>query len=265
MSNSPDRHADDELFVDILNGLASESDAAAVYRHLRECPECEATFVRLAREHERLRADDRPVLTPGGVVLEPLGEKEGSAAGWRAVATRGRAVAVAAVVVAAVVTLVFAPRLTRSPSGDGPVYWMPAEPQLATLRTRDSNDSSDDVRTLSVAIEAYERHDAAETIRLLESISIALPYEEYDVIALLYLASARVNTGDFEGATTAIDGVLLGYMPYRWRQQGRWVLYLAHEGLGRSEEALQYLEPLLEDTGELGERARAEKARRGSG
>jgi len=250
MNSTPDRHIDDEQLLDLLNDLTPAGEAADARRHIEACHECEARFVRLAREHETLRAR-APAVVGGGTERKR-----------NSIATRTRVLAAAAVVVAAVVVAVLAPRLARLPANDSATYWMPAEPELVTLRTRDSNDR---LRILSSGIEAYERHRLDEAVRLLRDVDAEAPNDQYKIIANLYLASALVNMRKYDEAVSSFPMIDLEYLPYRWRQQARWILFNAHEALGHEQEALELLEPLLDDSGDLGQRARAARARRTAG
>jgi hypothetical protein len=160
--------------------------------------------------------------------------------------------AVAAAVLATVVaTIVVIDRPDRLE------YWIPIAHEETVLRSADRSSTP----SLEGVLEAYRHRDAEGAIEALQRVDI--PPEEIMATKLraLYLASAYENAGRHDDALATLRSMNVASLPVQWRRQARWVEYCALVRTGQADEARAVLETLVDEPGEIGERARAEEQR----
>lgn len=245
----PFEHLDEDRMIDMVNGIASKGDLDAAVRHLRECATCENLFQTMLREHEAARSQTARV-------LNKLGGSRVTRRPPRRLQLQRASAVVAAVLVVAAAAWILHGQHGRHDTVNG--YWFPVDPSAIVLR-----DSRDDaMRDLSRRLEPYRRHDANEAVARLQA---APPSDDETVSSLerFYLASALVNAGRPADALPVLDALHIETLPAGWRQQARWIQYLALRDTGRTTEADAALDQLVNDPGEMGAVARKEKKERG--
>jgi hypothetical protein len=232
-------HASEDRLMDLINGLLPSGDEQSIMAHLSECGPCEERFRALLRDHETARTTPSPSARADGSILPPRSSRRLRPAG---------------VLVAAALLIALSAWLLSRDSGPD-AYWIPMELGESTLRSADSVAVGS-----SEVFRAYENEDAQATIELLRG----RPLPDDEMLASLQrlmLASAYVNTGQPREALDVIDKLEVYSLPVKWRQHGRWVEYLALRDAGQLVEARARLDVLVEDTGDVGVRARRELER----
>ena len=259
-------HLDEDVCLSLLQGLLTADERDRVLAHLDDCPRCQGFLQERAGEWERLRASRRLRFEDSGeVTLERpeeilrAQEAEGDESRPRAPLSEAWIGFLAALrkprfrfafgfVAAAVLFLVLVPPLLRSPH-DASLIWLPVEDRSSPKRTllREASDE------LDRGIEAYARRDLREAIELLEKAEASGPY---DTFRRVYLGSALAWSGKYEEATEVLRTVRTRVVPGRWGPITRWTLYVALKESGRKASADSLLRLLVDEPGEVGERAR---------
>jgi tetratricopeptide (TPR) repeat protein len=107
--------------------------------------------------------------------------------------------------------------------------------------------------TLQQGLRAYEHHDAARAVELLEK---AAGEEGMDEIRRLYLASALLHVGRADESIRLLDELEPMTLPPPWRGDALWTLHAALLQNGRSTAADSLLEQMADIPGKTGQRAR---------
>jgi hypothetical protein len=219
-------HCTDDRLFDLAHELLPASERHESTAHLARCSACEERFRALVADRERARA------TP----LEPAPR-------------RSRAVAVVSTTLAVAACVAFV--LLLLPEPDRPQYWMPRETDVSGPR------SAPGAAAHVAAFDAYDAHDADRSVELFE---VDPPQERY---ARFVYASALLNAGRAADARRELDALRVASLPEPARRRARWMLYLAHRALGEDGAAEELLATLVDEPGDVGELARAERGARG--
>jgi hypothetical protein len=207
-------HPGDDLWLDVVNGLADASARSAALRHARDCASCARRLEEFAATHARgfARAD---AALGGARAARP----------WRGDARRllPVAAAVAAVLGAYAVWTVSRP---AAPPAPGTIAWLPAP--AADVLTRSAREDATDARLLE-GLDAYAARDAGRARRLLATARAAGALEQ---VRLLYLGNAELQLGHPGRALAALRAVELARVPEPWRSEARWSMALALDGAG---------------------------------
>jgi len=240
-------HLTEELCDDAAAGLLSHSELKTVGNHVRACEPCETLLQRCMGEYEKRRARTQPRRAPSGeLVLDALPHSEASRQDgprfpWMA-DTRRLSWGAATLAAAAVLALLLLPR------GNTEQFWLPVDSGIIQLRSVDATASSN----LREGLLAYENHRGEEAAKTLARISDG-PYRE---LALLYGASALLNSGRPGQALAALDDMNPRAVPEPWRSEANWIRFLVLDETGRNAEAQTLLKELAMAPGDVGERAR---------
>jgi hypothetical protein len=113
---------------------------------------------------------------------------------------------------------------------------------------------------LWAGISAYEAGDMGHALAYLRTTGARGVYGD---VGNLYLASAQTLSGQYDRALSTLGRVETERLPQPWRDEARWILYVALYGAGEGEgeEAAQLLEELTDLEGEIGDLARAQSLR----
>lgn len=202
-------HVSEAMCADLVSRVLTRDEMARIQGHIVVCPDCEKRIQLAVGEAERIRSGPQPGRDRSGAIVlsspvQPA--RRFSTSRW------GVLGGLAAAATLAVMWFVQSPR-------DPGLDWI-AAPELVTLRS-DSVDPQ-----LLDGLRAYDRQDAGETVRLLESAHVSGPYES---IRRIYLASAYLHIGRPEDARTALDGVPMETLPPEWRERAESVARLIPE------------------------------------
>lgn len=246
-------HLTEDRLIDLLAGLLARSEETSAVAHMRECELCENHFRLLGRERESLLAKPAPRFVGGEIVLPRYDVVRlrprilrSSRAKWISGAT-----AVAAAVVIALATHLVGP----SPS-DAEDYWLPTPDEPITIAPDPGPPTE-----LQMAIEAYEEHDPARALALLENTRAPQRDEETEMLRRLYQASALVNDDRASEAKQILDDLNISNLQEPWRGRANWVRYLTLRNTDQTVGAEEILQRLASEPGEIGEMARQERER----
>jgi hypothetical protein len=245
-------HLDEDLLLDLAHGLLAADQAEIALAHLRRCPSCDERFRVEVRVRERARAAGAP--RPATVAAIARGGKphERTRAGFPA---RWGAVAIVAAAAVALIAVIL-PRTWTARSESIPDYWLPLDRGEITLLRAPS--SPDALGEMHLGLQAYERHDAAASLALLERASVP---ESYRALRDLFRSSALLHVGRPEDARLVLEDMRIHAMPEPWRDRAQWLLYLALRATGERERAEELRIGLASMPGEIGDLARAEGKR----
>jgi hypothetical protein len=250
MTESHDHVSEDRL-IDLLNGLAPEQDARESLVHVRGCALCENHLRMLVRERESLRARPAPRYVGGEIMLPRYDVVPGRLGVLRS--RRARWIGAASIAAAAVVVFL-ATYLFQPSTSDAVDYWMPTPLRDVSM------DMPGPPTPLSMAMDAYEEHDPARALALLENVG--QDRNETDaMLRRLYQASALVNDDRPEEARQILDDLDVTRLPEPWRGRAGWVQYITLRKTAEDSRADQVLEELTQEPGEIGEMARKERQR----
>jgi hypothetical protein len=135
-------------------------------------------------------------------------------------------------------------------SNDDLTFWIPAGRDVVEVRSAAPSQKT----ALMHAIEAYDRRDLDEALRLLESLQLEGSLLHFRNI---YLASALTLSEHGEAALAVLDAVPVHRLPMPWRDEAGWIRYIALVQAGRDAEGREELRRLAERSGDIGDRARA--------
>jgi len=151
----------------------------------------------------------------------------------------------------AVLLVVLLPRLSGPPGSDR-LRWLPTSFNDARFRASTASVPS---RAFEEGLDAYSRRDLRRAIRSLEEAQVSEPLE---TIRRVYLGSALAWSGRFPEAVDVLQDVSDPALPDPWGSEARWTLWVALKGMGRASTADSLLSVLVEEPGDVGQRARAE-------
>lgn len=239
-------HVHEDWLINLLNGLLTSDAEQIGLSHLSSCQRCEERFQQLARERERLVAAPKPHFTAGRLVLDSPRTKA---------RRRPSRIWFGSVAAAAALALLFFGPALWQPRQEVLEYWLPVDQPEALLR---SSPPSEQAGEFLAALEAYRARDARKALELLQNARV-----EKDEVALrdLYLASALVLIERYTEADSVLQRLEIRTLPQPWRRQARWVQYIAFRKSAQSDRAAEILESLVDEPGDIGERARREKSR----
>lgn len=234
-------HPGDDLWLDVVNGLATAGARNAALRHARGCASCARRLEEFAATHARGYARAETSLRGA-----PAAMRRSS---WRG--GMGRLLPVAAAV-AAVLGAYAIWTLSRpaAPPAPGAVAWLPA-PEADVL-ARGPLDDATDPRLLQ-GLDAYAARDAARARRLLGAARAEGALEQ---VRLLYLGNVELQLGDAGRAAATLRAVELARVPEPWRSEAQWSTALALDALGDPAAADSIRRGLASRPGPLAERAR---------
>ena len=255
MTEGSDGHLAIDVMTELVHGLLPETERDRARAHLRECASCEDHFRELIAAREVRRAEPAPVVSADGSIDFP----RPSSAPWAAVARQqwsrfaefwrpsfGAGLGLAA---AALALIVLWPREAAPPTEPHP--WLPGPGVASQLRDPAARGPADDLQS---GIEAYERRDLEEAIRILDSVR---PSEEAEHLRRIYLGDALLRAGRAAEAADVLATVPSLVLPEPWGPESAWTRYLALRRSGRTAEADSLLRVLAGEPGEIGERASA--------
>jgi hypothetical protein len=192
-------HISDDQFLDLVNGLMSDSHQRAALEHARACPECATRLRSFGAVHEMAAA-----LAPASLAAAAT---PGAA---RSPVRQQFAVAAAVTVVISTATLFVWSALRPVPRPIGDVAWLP--PPSPGVITRDSA-VAEDVRILE-GLAAYGRRDVIAARRLLEPVHTTGALEH---VRRIYLANTQLKLGEARAAIATLRDVPFSEVPEPWR------------------------------------------------
>ncbi len=135
-----------------------------------------------------------------------------------------------------------------------PEYWIPQGRDVRGLAT-DEVFADDE---LWAGINAYDSRDVGHALAYLRSTSSRGVYGD---VGNVYLASALSLSRHYERALSTLGRVDEDSLPQPWRDEARWIEYIALCGIGDNgrEQASRILEELARVEGEVGDLARERK------
>ena len=246
-------HLCEDQLIDLLGGLLSRTEESESLAHMRGCALCENHFRMLTRERESLRAMPSPRFVGGEIVLPRYDLIHSRPRIFRS--RRANWIGAAAVA-AAVVTIALATHLFGPSPSDAEDYWLPAPNQVIVPAPESGPPTH-----MQMAIEAYEDHDPARALALLENVGMPHRNEETEMLRRLYQASALVNDDRPREAQQILDDLDISQMTEPWRARANWVQYLMLRKSDQISRADHVLKELLDEPGEIGEMARRERER----
>lgn len=234
-------HVPETRLIDLAAGLLSPAEQQDVMGHVRRCAECENRLRLIVADQESARSNPVPTLVDGKVQ-------------WARKKQR-RPILVPAAIAAAVLLAVAVGRLVTNHNASVPDYWIPITGQAVTLRTSDNR--------MNDALRAYQARDAKTAVEELRAFTPSSEEPAASLLRDVYLASALVNAGrSDEGLALLEKDETTRYLPTQWRAQAEWVRYVALRRTDKNKEADETLSALAAKPGEIGDKARAELARR---
>ncbi|MGH9870065.1 MAG: hypothetical protein ACREAA_18115 [Candidatus Polarisedimenticolia bacterium] len=237
MMKASHSHPGDDRLFDLAHGLLPRDVGKTCFDHLAACSECEDRFREMTRDRHRALSMEPQTLEPSGAsTIRSIPRL------W---ATLG--LSAAAIILMAVL---FLPGREDGP----PPYWLPIEVGNTLLRSGPAPDR------YARALEAYERHDAARVVAILESE----PIPRQDLFMRLVYASALLLEDRPRQAREELMSIRIDRLPEPSRRRARWLLYSSQRQLAENEEADALLAQLAADPGVIGDLARAEIVRLGS-
>jgi hypothetical protein len=262
------RHIDEDVCLDLLQGLLPPADEGLVLAHISDCPACEALFQAVAAESARTEATMVVRTLPDGeIVLErrgtavrsprPVRPRPGHALSraWlylqRLFLKPRYRLAGAVALVLAVMLLVLLPQYL-GPHKASDLHLLPL--YTFTLQARDVADQVP--ADLRAGLNAYDKRDFEGTIALLTKPTLADLDEPDEAIRKIFLGSALAWDGDYDRAADVLGSAPLESVPGEWGREARWTLYVSLRESRREAAATAVLRALAEETGDVGERAR---------
>lgn len=236
-------HLSDDHLIDLECGLLESSARDAAVQHLRQCPACERRFMEVHAGAQRLSPRRRPTPAEKATPALHLAVPPGPSGRWRA-----RLLVTASGII--LVGLIATYELSRRPRADGLDYWLPLDSERLLLR---SAPAPEEAGRYLQAVEAYDRHDVRQVIRLLGTGPIPQAYEPLNLV----LASALIWDGRYDEARNVLERLDVDTLPQPARDRARWMLFIALRRAGRTEEAASVVQVLAASPGEFSERARA--------
>jgi hypothetical protein len=251
---SPELHLDEDLCMDLLNGLLPAEEVQRTLAHMDECPSCEAFVRARVSELERSRSQIEEVRDRLKMVADRKRGAEGSFldrffAELRR-SLRRRPVQVGAALAAVIIAvLLILPQLQQSPY----------EPELivlpdisADLRFRADDESPFSIEFTS-GLRAYNRGDFPDAVGILKK---ARATDAYAAIKDVYLGSALAWCGRYEEAVNILRPLSSEVLPELWDKGFRWTYLVALYQTGHSSIADSLAQLLAAEEDAFGERAR---------
>jgi len=192
-------HLDDSHCADLVLDLTPDDERTMALAHTVECPECEARLRAHAAAAARARADARahePIALPASATRRTGGR------GW--IATLAAA--------AALVAVAALPIMSRHRAAPGPGAWLPTVDERVVMREGENEDPH-----LAAGLAAYRDRDLDLAARELETARASGGAER---VRRLYLAHARLASGDVSGALELLRGLDWREIPEPWRRDG---------------------------------------------
>jgi len=215
-------HLSEARCADLALGLRDDGERDAAFVHAAGCAPCEERLRLTFASHERARAvaDELVGARSPAVVRLPARPR----AAWR---TPAWTLAAAA----ALVALVFVPRLMRAPRLERErFHWLTTSE--GGLVSRDADQAGDaDIRA---GIEAYQHRDLARARRLLERARATGVLED---ARRVFLGNTWLALGEPARALDALRAVEWHNVPPPWREEAQWTLQLALRRAGRTIQA----------------------------
>jgi len=242
-------HLTREICIDLVLGNVVSPEADALMEHVSTCAPCEDLLRESATAWERQASREAAgvLAAPQPQVATPALSRwwERLEAGFRRPQWQwGGGLALAG---AAAALFFFA-----LPAPDTPSRLLRWLPPLDEIQVRTAEEAT--VREdLIEGMEAYAERDLDRAVSVLERMEAPEPLE---FMRRIYLANALAWQKEYGAAADALDGVPFELIPEPWSGEARWTLYVCLRATGGTEADL-LLEQLADQTGAVGERARA--------
>jgi len=243
MTNTNDRfreHPSPDTLLDLAAGLVPPDERADLLDHLTGCPPCEEEFVQVSADFETGRAtrpDDAVVDQALRTLPFPQQTRRPR---WQML-----------VPVAAAAVLAFALLLPPKTDSDGSgMFPLPSPGEELRLRNVDAPGNV----LLAAGLDAYSRHNWGEAARLLES---ADSDGAWTSVRGVYLGSALAMSGRLDEARSVIESLDARMLPDPWGSESRWTLGVIYRRLGETARADSLITALADESGAVGDRARA--------
>ena len=251
-------HLNDDTCTDIAHGLLPRRDTEMLLEHVEQCPDCESLLMSVVADVEGAAGRARPVRGQDGGWQLPASRpsprlKRMNPAAW--FSTRPWHVAAAAAAVLVIVAVVMNP--PRRPSDDAPLTFR-LLPNTELLETRGNVEGID--AGFWSGVEAYDAGDFERAAASLADLDLPVPYNR---LRDVYLASALTLVERYEEALNVLDALHIDRLPQPWRDDARWIRYIALESVGNEKEASALLESLANQPGRVGDLARERRASAG--
>ena len=246
-------HLNEEECEDLILGVLPEAEIDRILKHACSCSSCEALLQKRSAYWEHLRT--RSPTADGRVVRRRI-RADVHGFGWRQnlrALFGGRRLRLGfGLGLAAGTAAVLWMTLTPSPQpdlGDLPLPWLPPLGDDVRFRHAAPKLGED----LVAGLEAYAERELSRAIPRLREAEASGPSDAYRRI---YLGNALAQTRRYGEAAAVLEPIPFHLVPEPWAGEGRWTLYVALRGAGQKARADSLLRELVEDSGEVGDRAR---------
>ncbi len=229
-------HVDDDRLLDCVGGYLAPAERGAALDQVRACEECAARLRTYAATHEIARARAMQVV---GAARAPLRRP------WR----RYGSIA-AMLVLATTASYVWWTASHRISPGAQAIEWLPSPDPSVLTRGSASNDAFEKIHR---GLAAYNVHDAATAVTLLESVQVDGPLEQ---VRVMYLGNALLQTSRAPEALRVLRSLAWNLIPEPWNGEAQWSLARAMAQSGETERADSLLTSLSVRPDDIGERAR---------
>ena len=245
-------HLDDDLLLDLVNGLLPEAERQELLTHLRSCVPCGERLRVFAAAHQRARARAAEVLAAART--EPLAVVQPIEVARRRAATRGPWRGwIAAAAAFAVVSAVLLARNSFGPASLVPVAAAPLPMPDASILTRNAAAAPMDP-IVARGLAAFAHGDLADARRTLDSTTAVGAAEQ---VRRLFLGNAELRTGDARRAARTLRSVDASLVPEPWLGELQWSLAVALATSGEQVAADSLRQLLATRDDSIGARARA--------
>ncbi len=216
-------HVSEAWCADLALGLCDEDARDDAFTHATGCATCEERLRAALASHERARSAvaERLGARPSHAVLPLPAPRR---APWRSPAW-------ALAAAAALMALLFVPRMIRAPHPERERFRWLSTSEGGLVSREGAQPGDADVRA---GIEAYQRRDLAQARRLLEHARANGVLED---ARRVFLGNTWLALGDPARALEALRTVEWRNVPPPWREEAQWTLQLALRRVGRTAQA----------------------------
>lgn len=239
------QHPGPDRLLDLALELLPPRLREATLDHLVHCIGCDEQFQAIMASHVRAEAEKESVFAGGGPA------RLARAQARRVSPPHLLAAAAVLLVALGVVWTAGRHRVGVALPGAKLLPRLPAADLRGTIRSEGVT-AADSV--VLRGLDAYNRGDAREAERLLESARVSGRMAD---VRRIYLGSLRMQRGDAKGARGLLTGMQEVAIPEPWKSEARWTLALALAGTGDRAAADSLLDVLAAEQGPVAERAKA--------
>lgn len=245
-------HLDDDVCTDVAAGLVAPAKLKLILSHVDACPECERRLMAAAGDREFIRSKAEAEGWAGAHGNASVSSRQAPAQSARSVTRllRNPRFALPLALAAGLLIFFLARPSDVPPRADLAPYWIPATGELLKLRSAHPSDADS---LFWAGLGAYERHDTAHALALLEASRAG---GGLDDLRALHLASLLINAGRAGETLKLLKELEIDTLPMPWREDASWMEYLALIRLRRTDEAAARLKLMATWPGRVGDLAR---------